>query len=488
MSRVFRVAGMTVLVLGCAQAETPALAPNAVLVTLESIRTDAVGAYGGESGSRPDVALTPAIDAFAAGATVYENAYSVTSWTLAAHASLFTGLYPAAHQTDGPRDRLDASYPTLAETLARGGYATAGVVSGPYLRRAHGLSQGFERWVDTIAAPFDFLAHDDVTNPQMLAALERLLDARDRERPFLLFAYFWDPHFDFRPPPPYDEMFVGEGNEPMDASSFDTNPAIHPFMARERLDWIRAQYAGEVRWTDDHVGRLFAALRERGLWDDTLVILTADHGEEFFEHGAKGHKKNLHVETVRVPLIVKYPGQHEGLRDDRLVSLVDVAPTVLDVVGLEPDFPVQGRSLRVPPEADRAIFFDLLATRYTRQAGKPVSGRVRRWRAVQDARHKLIQRGPDDAIRRARGHAPGSDSGGPDGGVEREEVYATHSDPGERDDLAGRLPERQSSLQRLLGAHLDESARIASRYRRGGEVELSPEEREQLRALGYLGP
>ncbi len=460
---------MAALVLGCAEAETPSRAPNVVLVTLESIRTDGVGAYGGASGSRPDVALTPAIDAFAAGATLYENAYSVTSWTLAAHASLFTGLYPPAHQTDGPRDRLDASYPTLAEALARRGFATAGVVSGPYLRRSYGLSQGFEQWVDGIAAPIDPLAHDDVTNPQMLVALERMLDARDPKRPFLLFAYFWDPHFDFRPPPPYDEMFVGEGDEPMDASSFDTNPAIHPYMARERLDWIRAQYAGEVRWTDDHLGRLFAALRERGLWDDTLVILTADHGEEFFEHGAKGHKKNLHVETVRVPLIVKYPGQHEGVRDDRLVSLVDVVPTVLDVVGLEPDFPVQGRSLRAAPEAGRAIFFDLLATRYTRQAGGPVSRRARRWRAVQDAEHKLIRRGRDDA-------------------VEREELYATRSDPGERDDLAGRLPERQSSLQVLLGAHLDESARIASRYRRGGEVELGPEERERLRALGYLGP
>jgi len=467
--RAVYAAGILALLMGCAEAETPTGAPNVVIVTLESIRTDVVGAYGGASVSRPAVPVTPAIDAFAESATLYENAYSVTSWTLAAHASLFTGLYPSAHQTDGPHDRLDDSYPTLAEALALRGFATAGVVSGPYLRLIHGLSQGFEEWVDGIAEPIDPLAHDDVTNPEMLAALERWLDARDPERPFLLFAYFWDPHFDFLPPPPYDEMFVGDAGEPIDASSFDTNPAIHPYMAREDLDWIRAQYEGEVRWTDEHLGRLFAALRERGLWNHTLVIVTADHGEEFFDHGQKGHKKNLYAETVRVPLIVKYPDQREGLRDDRLASLVDVVPTVLDVAGIEPDFPVQGHSLIGVPAPERVIFFDLLATRYTRQAGGMVAERVQRLRAAQDADHKLIQRGQAEA-------------------VEREELYVTRGDPGEREDRAENLPEPVSRLQVLLGAHLDESAGIASEYRRGGEVELSPEDRERLRVLGYLGP
>jgi arylsulfatase A-like enzyme len=467
--RGVKAAGTAALLMGCAEAQAPAGVPNVVIVTLESTRTDVVGAYGGGSVSRPEVPVTPAIDALAESATLYGNAFSVTSWTLSAHASLFTGLYPTAHQTDGPRDRLDDSYPTLAEALASRGFATAGVVSGPYLRHLHGLSQGFDQWVDGISAPIDPLAHDDVTNPEMLAALEHWLDARDPARPFLLFAYFWDPHFDFRPPPPYDEMFVGDADEPMDAGSFDTNPAIHPYMAREHLDWIQAQYLGEVRWTDEHLGRLFAALRERGLWDDTLVILTADHGEEFFDHGGKGHKKNLHVETVHIPLIVKYPGQQEGLRDDRLVSLVDVAPTVLDVAGFEPDFPVQGRSLRAPPSPGRAIFFDLLATRYTRQDAGAVAEQVQRWRAVQDTEHKLIRRGQGDAI-------------------EREELYATGSDPGGREDLARGSPERLSRLRVLLGSHLDESARIAADYRRGGEVELGPEEHEQLRALGYLGP
>lgn len=468
--RFFSAPVLAALLVGCAEPNGSADSPNVVIVTLESIRTDVVGAYGGESASRLEVPITPEVDDFAAGATLYENAFSVTSWTLAAHASLFTGLYPTAHQTEGPSDRLDDSYPTLAEVLARRGFATAGIVSGPYLRRIHGLSQGFEEWEDGIAEVLHSTAHDDVTNPQMLSALERWLDARDPEQPFLLFAYFWDPHFDFQPPPPYDEMFVPPGAEAMDASSFDSNPAIHPYMSSERLDWIRAQYEGEVRWTDAHLGRLFAALRSRGLWDDTLIVVTSDHGEEFFDHGEKGHKKNLYAETVRVPLLVKYPDQRAGVRDARIASLVDVVPTVLDVMGLVPDFPVQGYSLLGKPEPARTVFFELLTADYdqARPGGEPVPGRFERWRAAQDAGHKLIRRGRS-------------------GDSSTQELYVTGIDPGETDDRIESLPESASRLETRLGVHLDESAEIASQYERGGTVELGPEELERLRALGYLG-
>jgi arylsulfatase A-like enzyme len=452
----------------CSETERPR-GPNVVLVTLESLRTDHVGAYGGGSWSRADVPVTPAIDAFAARSTVYRDAHSVTSWTLAAHASLFTGLYPTGHQTDGPRDRLDDSYPTLAEALRRAGYQTAGVVSGPYLRRTHNLHQGFELWDDSAASLTNVLAHDDVTNPQMEQALRRFVDRdRDPERPFFLFAYFWDPHFDFLPPAPYDTMFVGPDAEPIDAREFDTNPAIQPGMAPEQLAWIEAQYAGEVRWTDEHVGRFIALLDERGLLDDTLVILTADHGEEFFDHGAKGHKNNLHAETVNVPLIVKYPGQREGVVDERLASLVDVVPTVLAVAGVSASFPVQGRSLLGPARA-RPVFFELLSVWYHQSpGGDRFASRSRRY-GVRKGRHKLLWHDAED----------GSASG-------QETLFDVNVDPGEREDIAPREPARGRELRGVFDAGMQEARRIARRYRRGGEAQLSPEEIERLRALGYL--
>ena len=449
-------------------------APHVVLLTLESLRTDHVGAYGGASRSRPEVPVTPALDAFAARATVYEDAHSVTSWTLASHASLFTGLYPTAHQTDGPRDRLDDSVPTLAEALASRGYQTAGFVSGPYLRRRHNLQQGFESWDESAASLTNALAHDDVTSPQLLAAVERFLaEARDPERPLFLFAYLWDSHFDYVPPPPYDTMFVGPDCERVEVRDFDRNPALHPGMPKGQLAWLLAQYAGEVRWTDFHVGAVLTALEAHGIWDEALVIVTADHGEEFFEHGAKGHKHNLHAETTRVPLIVKYPGQRAGRRDARLVSGVDLVPTILEQVGAEADFPVHGLSLLAPPPAERAILFELRALEYTREARGEVTRQGRRWSALREGDWKLVWSGPDGEA------APPPEDGG--------ELFDVRRDPGELRSLGSAPDERRSQLLRSFEAEIARARRDAARYRRGGEATLSPAEREQLEALGYLG-
>jgi arylsulfatase A-like enzyme len=470
------------LLAGCDRAAPPAGAPNVVLITLESLRVDHVGAYGGHSRSRPQIPVTPAIDAFAAQATVYEDAHAVTSWTLASHASLFTGLYPSGHQTDGPRDRLHDSYPTLAEALTTRGYQTAGVVSGPYLRRTHNLQQGFGSWDESSASITNAVAHDDVTNPGMEAALRRFVEVeRASDRPFFLFAYFWDPHYDYLPPSPYDEMFVGPGCERFPLAGFDHNQAIHAGMSPGRLAFLLSQYAGELRWTDEHLGRFFALLRERGLWDETLVVVTSDHGEEFFEHGAKGHKNNVYAETVHVPLIVKYPGQREGRRDTRLVSLVDVLPTVLDVVGAEAGFPVQGRSLRTADaDLERPIFFELRSLWYFDAPGRGRFAREERWTGVRRGDFKLVLRHPAaDAEAQTSGEEGAA-------AAPVAELFHVASDPREASDVAGRQPERVRSLERSLADGLEQGRRAALRYERGGPARLTQEEAEQLRALGYL--
>jgi arylsulfatase A-like enzyme len=470
-SRAVRAAALAALAAaGCTRAEPAVRGPDLVLVTLESLRTDRVGAQGGTSAGRPGVSPTPQLDAFAAGATLYPDAHSVTSWTLAAHASLFTGLYPSGHQTTGPLDRLDDSYPTLAETLAERGYQTAAVVSGPYLRRTHNLAQGFEVYDDAIASITSRLAHDDVTSPAMLESLRRFLDEqRDPGRPFLLFAYFWDPHYDYLPPAPFDGAFVPPDAEPFDARDFDTNAAIHAGMDARRLAWLQAQYEGELRWTDEHVGRLFALLRERGLFDGALIVVTADHGEEFFDHGEKGHKNNLYAETVRVPLIVKYPGQREARRDPRLASLVDVLPTLLEAAGVAAGFPVDGRSLRDPaPDPARSVLCELETSRYYGAGDGSVSARHGRWRALRRGDLKLVEREADGA-----------------GGVERR-LFRVGSDPTEQEDLAAREPARVAELARELEGALARARAGAEGRRRGGEAQLTDAERAQLEALGYF--
>ena len=449
---------------GCGREPEPVAAPHVVLVTLESLRTDYVGAYGGASAARPEVPLTPALDAFAGESTVYEQAQSVTSWTLASHASLFTGLYPTAHGTEGPRDCLDDSYTTLAERLDDAGYQTAAVISGPYLRPIHQLNQGFAVYDDSPASITNALAHDDVTNPAMEEGLRRVLAERDTRRPLFLFAYFWDPHYDYIPPSPYDEMFVGPGLEPVDARRFETNPAIHAGMPAAQLAWIRSQYAGEIRWTDQVLGSLFAQLKRLGLWDDALVIVTADHGEEFFEHGEKGHKNNLHGETVHVPLLVKLPGQHEARRDARLVSLVDIVPTVLQVAGLEaPANAFQGHSLLAAAPSGRSLLFELLAVQYYRDgAGQSFS---------REVRHGGVQQGTAKLLWSDAGAGPG--------------LFDLARDPGE---LAPRVdaPEEQARLRSAFERESARSQAIAAEHDRCGEAQLGPEEIEVLCALGYL--
>lgn len=444
--------------------------PPVVLITLESLRVDHVGAYGGASPTRPSVPISPMLDAFARDATVYERAHSVTSWTLSSHASLFTGLYPTAHQTRAPIARLGDDYATLAERLQEVGYQTGAVVSGPYLRRIYNLTQGFD-WIDESSANLlQPQAHADVTNPGMEAGLIRFIErVRDPERPFFLFAYFWDPHFDYLPPAPYDTMFVGENSEHIDVRDFDISDAIHPGISAAQLDFILAQYAGEIRATDELLGRFFELLRQRGLWDDALVIVTADHGEEFFEHGKKGHKKNLHVETVQVPLFVKYPagrGPAPGTRDPRLVSLVDVVPTVLELAGAEPADPVHGRSLLESPDSGRPIFFELLASWYVQQ-GSRTTAEIEDWAGVRVGDEKLLVRRDDPS-------GPGA------------AYYDLVSDPGERQNLAASRPDELAALASRLADQQRRAEADARGFEPGGVAELDDEASAQLCALGYL--
>jgi arylsulfatase A-like enzyme len=461
--RTMLAAGLAVVVAGavglaaCRRAPDGPPPPNVVLITVESLRPDHMASYGG-----PRV-TSPHMDALATEGMLYEDARAATSWTLPSHASLFTGLYPTVHQTTAPLGKLDESYTTLAEVLAARGYQTAGVVSGPYLRREHGLAQGFEFWDDSIAALTDFEAHGEVTSPRMEASLAAWLDdRRDPERPFFLFAYFWDPHYDYLPPPPYDRMFVGPDARPIDVTNYELSPVVHAGIPKEELAWVEAQYDGEIRWTDEHLGRLFALLRAEGLWDNTVVIVTADHGEEFFEHGHKGHMNALYVESVHVPLIVKYPRGGPTGRDARLASLVDVFPTVLDLTGASAEAPLQGRSLLRARAPDRRVFTELRAARYTGPSYTQAT--VKHWEAMREGSWKLIT------------VAEG----------ERTELYDVATDPGETTNVAAREPARAGEMRKELARWREDAHRLAANFRPGGQATVEAAARERLRALGYL--
>ncbi len=435
--------------------------PNIVLITLESLRADHVGSYG------YPLPVTPNLDRFAREAIRFTDAQSVTSWTLTSHASLLTGLYPAAHQVLEPGDRLGDSYQTLAELLGEGeGYATAAFVSGPFLRTAFNLDQGFQLYDDSAASPGETAGHADVTNPSMEKKIVSYLRSKPAS-PFFLFAYFWDIHYDYIPPAPYDTLFVPAGAEKFDISQFEFNEAIHKGMSEERIRWVLSQYDGEIRSTDEMLGRILQVIREEGLWENTLIVITSDHGEEFFEHQQKGHKNNLHVESVHVPLLIKRAGSFSPGVDSTLVSLVDLFPTLIGGAAdsLSPLLP--GRSLFDEEGVSGRrgeVLFDLALPLQAVVDGEVVASRTDRWMAIRTDRYKYMK------LPRREG----------------ERLFSLEGDKGERYDISQSYPEICDSLRKKLATLHSGMEEIAGTMDAGTKAELTAEERARLEALGYV--
>ena len=436
--------------------------PNIMLITVESIRADHVGCYGYD---RP---VTPHIDALARQATRYSRAHAVTSWTLTSHASMFTGLYPTAHQVVGPTDQLGDAYTTVAELLAPAGYQRAAVVSGPYLSRKHNLNQGFGLYNDSPITPGgDKAAAKDITNTKVEAGVNDFLrHKRSTSRPFFLFVYIWDPHYDYIPPPPFDQRFVPQSAEPIDVTGYEIGGTVTQNATPAQMDYVIAQYDGEIACTDAMLGRFWATLKELNLWDSTAILLTADHGESFFEHGTKGHKNDLYVESLHVPLIIKSPDQRIGRVDDRLVNLIDLHPTILELAGVDPGPTIHGRSiLGVPRSTTDPVYFELETSWYfTRRTTGEKYKKSEHWRAVLAGDRKLIHQEEDG----------------------RWELYDLTADPAEQSPLIATGDEEKARLRALLAAWHTSVKAVAAAYEAGGEADLSPDDVKRLRGLGYV--
>jgi arylsulfatase A-like enzyme len=275
----------------------PAPAPsNFLLITVDTLRADHLGCYGYERDTSSH------IDSLAREGIRFEEAFSPTSWTLPAVASLMTSMYPSVHGCIEVNRRLAESVVTLAEVLKGQGFGTAGFVSHTLVSQKYGFAQGFDVFDDTLASSVN--PHLELSSHQLTEKAIDWIAGRSQGR-FFAWVHYFDPHFDYRPPPSHDEF-----------GSFDVD-----------------RYDGEVRFTDEQIGRLLAKVEELGLSEETLVIFTADHGEEFRDHGGIHHTRTLFDEIVRVPLIIKIPGYSAGVIG-RPVQLMDVMPTALEALNL----------------------------------------------------------------------------------------------------------------------------------------------------------
>lgn len=436
-------------------ATRPGSAPPVVLITLDTTRRDALGAYGA-----PDPS-TPHLDRFAAGATVYENAVSTTSWTLPSHLSMFTGLYPSRHGLGVHRQALPDDRPTLAGLLRRRGYAPVGVAGGALMAHHLGGARDFLVYRD----PLDgrHTPGDRLTD----FALEAL-DETQGGIPFLFVNYF-DPHHPYRAPAKFQE----EAGVPAARAALATpvwrRTASGSSKAWGRLvngeaelteaglAWLRAAYRAEVAFMDHELGRLFAELERRGLWDDALVAVVADHGELLGEGGYFTHGSRLDPELVEVPLIVKEPGQRRGRRVPGMVSVTDLFPTLLAAAGVDAP-PSDGRRLdpgsRRPAGDRRRVLFEEHAARVHPIAREHLRIASHLWGFQAVDRRAVVWEGGAECRRRTA-DGPWRSEPCPRGGTRLLETLR---------DLLGESP---------AGAE-------------GEAGELSEEQRSNLEALGYL--
>lgn len=388
-----------------------------VLISIDTLRSDRLPAYGYEAGD------TPALDALAERGIVFERAYSHSPTTLPSHASILSGLLPPDH---GVRDNLGYRFDgerlaTLPGLLRDAGYRTGGFVSAYVLRSAVGLDAGFDVYDDAI----EFRNRQglgDLQRPgdETLASAVEWIDSLDaaEDEPFFLFFHVYEPHTPYQPPEPFAARF---------ASAYD----------------------GEVAHVDRIVGRLFDALERRGLYDRSLVIVLSDHGEGLMDHGEQEHGILLYREAIQVPLLVKLPGdQRAGTRISAPAQLVDVAPTVLDLLGLERPAGLAGASLFALEGAEaseRTLYAETFYPRLHFGWSELAS-------AIQGDHHLI--HGPDP------------------------ELYDLAADPGETENVIRRDRRAYAGLRDAL-------AGIDRELKAGPEAD--PEAAARLAALGYVG-
>jgi arylsulfatase A-like enzyme len=433
--------------------------PNVILIGLDALRADRLGCYG-HAGDQ-----SPCLDALAADGVRYDQAITQSSWTKPSFATILTSLYPSTHQAVHKSDRLPGTVTTLAEILSAAGYRTGGFANNINIASHFGFDQGFGDYV-FLAPDYCFWASDsssqlaiyqiarrvrakmkgdrirfqdfyqdaEIVNREAISWLEA-----NRESRFFLFLHYMDPH-----DPYFEHPYNGQGYAR--ASNQNPDAALAPTFSE--------LYDGEVRYLDEHLGQFFDWLKAEGLYDDALIVLTSDHGEEFQEHGGWWHGQTLYEEQIWVPLIVKYPGgARAGMVVTDLARSLDIAPTILDVLGLKAPEGMMGRSLWSETEPPHFVFSE-----------EDHEGNV--VRSVRTHTDKLILANPDNP----RG-LPGT------------ALYDLSCDPGEQNDLSAQYPGTASRMKKWVS---QAEALTQGQAVEAEVVEIDPEVEERLRNLGYI--
>src|SRR5712692_6515090 len=397
--------------------------PNVVVITIDTLRADHLGCYGYKQ------IRTPNVDSLAADGVRFEHAYTPVPVTLPAHTVIFTGTYPMlSGMHDFAANKLNPTQPTLASVLKEQGYTTGAVIGSAVLDSRFGLNHGFDFYYDH----FDFNRLQESNLDEMERSGNVVADvtldwlSKNYQKKFFLWMHLYDPHYPYRPPPPYSEEY------------------------KDRL------YDGEIAFADAQVGRLIRFLKGKGLYRNTLIVLSGDHGESLGEHGEKTHGFFIYNATLHVPVILHLPGGVPAKTVPELVSLADLTPTVLQVLKVDVPPQVQGRNLlplMTPKKADatRSLYAETFLPRLHFNWSE--------LRSVETENYHFID-------------AP------------KPELYDLNKDPGETQNLFLQKKAVAEEMRARLAALIRQSSGGQELAEKTG---LDPALMERLKSLGYAG-
>ncbi|MBA7465097.1 2,3-bisphosphoglycerate-independent phosphoglycerate mutase [subsurface metagenome] len=400
--------------------------PNIILISIDALRADHLSCYGYHRNTSPN------IDRLADQGVLFKNAFSQATWTLPSHTSIFLSQYVWRHKIDNRKKRLGNSSTTLVEILKDRNYTTCAFVGGGFVSARYGFDQGFEIYDDGRGGGAGRRLREIASYiDKLLGWLESV-----RNKKFFLFIHTYDVHSPYNPPPPYFNLYT-KGR------------------CKGELDYIMAVYDGGINYVDDQLGKLFEKLNQLGIDDNTIIIVTADHGEAFGEHGKLSHGYKPYIEQVHVPLIIKGLGIPRNRIYENWAQHIDIAPTILEILDIPQRKEMQGRSLlRLISHCEIEEHPETYSFGPDKsEGGFSMSLRTKEWTYIMN------RNGPD-------------------------ELYDRINDPKEQNDIIKKRPliaqKLKEELEDFIALTSEAKPQVAEK------VHIDEELKEQLKSLGYL--
>ena len=454
---VYLLAGNLVLFQDNLQAEGSKDDFNIVLITIDALRADHLSCYGYERNT------SPTIDRISEKGIIFKNAIAPSSWTAPSMASLHTSLYPINHgvihgigykknKTVHVQEVFSDELTTLAEILKTRGYTTFGVASNLHLSEKFGFARGFDYF-----KCLSFLPARPVN--KTIYSWEDKIKKSDK---FFLWVHYFDPHDPYSSRSPWIEKYIPEKSVDKLNLSLKTVPALSKLITKFKKDPqilsnLIALYDSEINFVDSYIGQL---IHKFELDKNTLIIITADHGEEFLDHGYFGHGHNLYQETIHIPLIIKLPDGTKKETINNHVNLIDVMPTILDMLSIDPPKQTLGKSL-VKKKGLLSWLKELLSRKdssdytFSELTRGPIFKTILtpEWKYIYNYKNK------------------------------KEQLYNIKSDSSELNNLVSKSTEQRNKLKEQL---LDWASNSKKYPTKKQPIHLSPQEKEKLKGLGYI--